>query len=100
MLEKNPHKRPTAADLLKKYFQDKSLIIPNLEEKDTSHINNMNFVRFEGVNKITGGRQLLEMRGSRMKRQAINNYLEEKLDLRPDVFKEDSLKDKRESEDL
>jgi hypothetical protein len=58
MLEKNPLKRPSATDLLKKYFQNRQLEIPSQTEKGNEG-SNVSITKHEGVNKISGGRQLL-----------------------------------------
>jgi hypothetical protein len=78
--------------MLKKYFQDRPLSIPVIstpEVKEASQATSISSVRFEGMNKISGGRQLLEIRGNRMKRQVMNNFLEEKPDLLVDPIKEE-----------
>lgn len=51
------------------------------------------------MNKISGGRQLLEVRASRIKRQAMNNFLEERLNIANDLVKEEEAKGKGEEKE-
>lgn len=52
------------------------------EEKEVSRLSILSNLKIEGSNKISGGRQILEMRGSRMKQETFKDFFEAKPPLR------------------